>query len=63
MKRVFRVKIVYKDGGRGEEHVIANDDVAARAIAIKLDAQGWRDNGEKPPAVDYCEISFLTQVN
>lgn len=63
--RYFEVRVHYTAGGWDESVVLANNDVDARDLAIKIAEEGWDtelwDGAEF--GVDFCEIEFKGTIH
>jgi hypothetical protein len=65
VNKVWRVRVCYMDGSCNAVDVVADDDVAARATAIKLLKNEYHaNNGSKVkfPNVNYCNINMVCEL-
>ena len=63
MKRVFKVTLRLKDGTKDVFNVRANDDVEARAKAIKEVQTAYEDVEGKFVGVDFAEIEWVCDIH
>lgn len=62
MKNIFNVTIHYTNATLSRVNVVAADDTKARAAAIADDARTYKNQGSKPPKVNYCEIVHVCKA-
>jgi hypothetical protein len=63
MKRVFKVTLRLKDGSKDVFNVLANDDVEARAKAVKELQTAYEDVEGKFVGVDFAEIEWVCDIH